>query len=63
MSEDIGQANCLEFQNHLSELMATGNDLRSQTHVKACELCIALVHDIYGIAADAEDGRFGKEEE
>ena len=63
MSEDIGNANCLEFQNHLSELAATGVDLKTHPHVKACDLCRALVHDLYRIAEDAGHGHFGIEKE
>ena len=63
MSDDVGQAKCREFQNHLNLLMATGIDLRTHPHAKDCELCSALVHGIYRIAKDAKDGRFGTEEE
>lgn len=63
MSEDESHANCLEFQNQLSELMATGVDLRSHPHLKVCELCSLLLHDIYRIAEEAKHGHFGTEEE
>jgi hypothetical protein len=63
MGEETSRANCLEFQNQLSELIATGVALSSHPHVKACELCSALLHDIYRIAEDAKRGHFGTEEE
>jgi hypothetical protein len=62
MIEDIGNADCLEFQNHLFELVARGVDLKTHPHVKACDLCSALVHDLYRIAEDARLDRFGTEE-
>ena len=63
MTEEIGNAKCLEFQNHLNELAATGVDLITHPHVKACDLCRALVHGLSRIAEDAGHGRFGTEEE
>jgi hypothetical protein len=56
MGEVTSRANGLEFQNQLNELIATGVDLSSHPHVKACELCSALLHDIYRIAERAKRG-------
>ena len=63
MSEDLRQQSCTDFQNEMAELIAAGVDLNSHPHVKACELCRALIRDIHRIAAKAGHGRFGGEEE
>jgi hypothetical protein len=59
MVEDESQTNCVEFQNQLGELIATGVDVSSHPHVIACELCRQLIRDLDRIAKDAGHGRFG----
>ena len=45
---------CAEFQSHLADLLGEGQDLSVQPHVKSCENCASLVHDLQYIAQQAK---------
>ncbi|HUA97710.1 MAG TPA: hypothetical protein VMA34_05235 [Terracidiphilus sp.] len=47
--------NCTDFQAHLPELIASGEDLSSHPHFSTCELCRALLADLETIAQAARD--------
>jgi hypothetical protein len=46
---------CEEFQAHLPELIASGEDASQHPHVLECELCRALLADLESIAAAARE--------
>jgi hypothetical protein len=46
---------CEEFQDHLPELIATGEDISQHPHILECELCRSLLADLQAIADAARD--------
>lgn len=46
---------CLEFQEHLPELIGSGLDVSADPHLESCELCRALLSDLETIAAAARE--------
>jgi len=46
---------CAEFQEHLPELIASGEDVSQHPHIRECELCRALFADLETIAQAARD--------
>jgi hypothetical protein len=44
---------CAEFQEHLPELIATGEDVSQHPHILECDLCRALLADLETIAQAA----------
>lgn len=53
MPHDPKDMPCEEFQSHLPELIASGEDISEHPHVQDCELCRALLADLESIAAAA----------
>lgn len=53
MPHDPKDMTCEEFQAHLPELIASGEDLSEHPHLKDCALCSALLADLESIAAAA----------
>lgn len=53
MPHDPGNISCEEFQAHLPELIASGEDVSNHPHLKDCPLCSALLADLESIAAAA----------
>lgn len=45
---------CEQFQDQLPELFESGAELSSQSHLKSCEQCAALVRDLEYIAQQAK---------
>lgn len=45
---------CAEFQEQLPDFFDKGADLQEHPHLKSCENCSALVHDLEYIAAQAK---------
>lgn len=52
---------CANFQDHLPELIGSGEDLSNHPHLRNCELCRALLADLQTIA-DAARQLFPAEE-
>jgi hypothetical protein len=46
---------CEEFQSHLPDLIATGEDISQHPHILECELCRSLLADLQAIADAARD--------
>jgi hypothetical protein len=46
---------CEEFQSHMPELIASGEDISQHPHILECELCRALLADLEAIAAAARE--------
>ena|ERR1700744_291946 len=44
---------CEEFQSHLPEVIATGEDISQHPHILSCELCRNLLADLEAIAEAA----------
>jgi predicted anti-sigma-YlaC factor YlaD len=55
MIGDASNLTCTEFQEQLSELIGTGEDISSHPHLQTCELCRALLADLETIAAAARE--------
>jgi hypothetical protein len=53
MTDDAKKISCEEFQSHLPELIASGEDVSSDPHLQDCELCRALLADLETIAEAA----------
>jgi hypothetical protein len=51
----INKDTCAEFQAHLPELIASGEDISRHPHIQECELCRALLADLETIAQAARD--------
>jgi hypothetical protein len=47
-------ADCAVFQDQLPGLFESGEDLATQSHLKTCENCSALVRDLEYIAQQAK---------
>lgn len=52
---DNAKKDCAEFQAHLPELIASGQDVSQDPHIRRCELCRALLADLETIAQAARD--------
>jgi hypothetical protein len=46
---------CEDFQSHLPELVAAGQDLRDHEHLKTCARCTELLEELEYIAGIASD--------
>ena len=55
MTEDPKVMSCEEFDAHMSEMIATGQDIFTHPHVQSCELHKALLADLEAIARVAKD--------
>jgi hypothetical protein len=53
MTDDPNNLRCADFQAHLAELIATGEDVTAHPHLRDCELCRALLADLETIAEAA----------
>jgi len=53
MTGDSNTGNCAEFQAHLPELIASGEDIGAHPHLQSCKLCRALLADLETIAEAA----------
>lgn len=53
MTGDSNNHNCVEFQAHLPELIASGEDIAAHPHLQSCTLCRALLADLETIAEAA----------
>lgn len=53
MTKNPGNMSCEEFQAHLPELVASGENLSSHPHMQQCDLCRALLADLETIAEAA----------
>ncbi len=49
---------CEEFQSHLPDLIASGEDVSAHAHIQECELCRALYADLEAIAQAARELMF-----
>jgi hypothetical protein len=49
---------CEEFQSHLPELIASGEDVSQHPHIQECELCRSLLADLEAIALAARELMF-----
>jgi len=46
---------CAEFQDHLPELIASGENVLNHPHMQGCDLCRALYAELEVIAQAARD--------
>jgi hypothetical protein len=53
MNDDVTNMTCADFQAHLPELIASGEDINDHPHLQDCELCRALLADLETIAEAA----------
>lgn len=53
MNGDPGNMSCADFQAHLSDLIASGEDAAAHPHVQGCARCRALLADLQTIAEAA----------
>lgn len=53
MIENSKTMSCEEFQAHMPELIASGQDASAHPHVQSCELCRALLNELETIAEAA----------
>jgi predicted anti-sigma-YlaC factor YlaD len=53
MTEDRNNRSCQEFQEHLAELIASGEDASRNPHLQTCANCRALLADLETIAEAA----------
>ena len=53
MKDDANEMTCAEFQQHLPELIGTGEDISSHPHLQSCDLCRELLSDLETIAEAA----------
>jgi hypothetical protein len=61
MSDEPNRMSCREFQDQLAELVSTGSDVESYPHLRTCDLCRSLLHDLEMIAEAARHRRFGED--
>jgi predicted anti-sigma-YlaC factor YlaD len=52
-NETPGNMSCVEFQDQLPELIASGADAAAHPHLRDCETCRALLDDLETIAEAA----------
>ena len=62
MPEDASKLNCEAFQSQLGELLASGADIANRPHARACEGCCGFIRDLYRIAENSRQFRFGTHE-
>lgn len=53
MTEDRNNRACQEFQEHLAELIASGENVSNNPHLLTCANCRALLADLETIAEAA----------
>jgi len=53
MTEDRNNRTCQEFQEHLADLIASGEDVSKNPHLQTCANCRALLADLETIAEAA----------
>lgn len=53
MIQDPKSMSCEEFQAHMPDLIASGEDASAHPHVQSCALCRALLNDLETIAEAA----------
>ena len=53
MTEDRNNRSCQEFQEHLADLIASGEDVSKNPHLQTCANCRALLADLETIAEAA----------
>ena len=53
MTDERNKRECAEFQAHLPELIGSGEDLSTNSHLLGCDLCRALLADLETIAEAA----------
>ena len=53
MIQDSKSMSCEEFQAHMPDLIASGEDASAHPHVQSCALCRALLNDLETIAEAA----------
>jgi hypothetical protein len=54
MSVDPKSMTCEEFQKQLPELLQSDTDIDLHEHPRSCELCRALINDLYEIEQEAQ---------
>ncbi len=55
MSSSRNNMSCAEFQAHLPDLIASGENVLDHPHMQSCELCRALFAELETIAQAARD--------
>ncbi|MGH9606347.1 MAG: hypothetical protein ACRD3N_11695 [Terracidiphilus sp.] len=55
MTRDGSQLTCAQFQDHLPELIASGESMASHPHYRSCDLCRAFLSDLETIAQAARE--------
>jgi hypothetical protein len=55
MSSPRNNMSCAEFQAHLPELIASGENVLDHPHMQSCDLCRALYAELEVIAQAARD--------
>lgn len=55
MTSDPGKMSCAEFQDHLPELIGSGENAANHPHIQSCELCRAFLADLEAIAQAARE--------
>ena len=50
MNDDANNSACAAFQAQLAELIASGEDVNNDPHLKSCELCRQLLAELETIA-------------
>ncbi len=55
MSSSRNNMSCAEFQAHLPDLIASGENVLDHPHMQNCELCRALFAELETIAQAARD--------
>lgn len=53
MKEETDSIDCVDFQSRLAALIAAGEDLSSDAHLRDCANCRALLADLEAIAEAA----------
>jgi predicted anti-sigma-YlaC factor YlaD len=53
MTEDRNNRTCQEFQEHLADLIASGENVSNNPHLQTCANCRALLADLETIAEAA----------
>jgi hypothetical protein len=53
MGTDPKSMTCEELQRNLPELFESDTDVDLHEHPRSCELCRALIHDLYQIEQEA----------
>jgi hypothetical protein len=53
MKDQTSKMTCEEFQAHMPDLIASGENAAAHPHVRECDLCRALLQDLETIAEAA----------